>query len=73
MKNWFPGPEGDLYFDKCLFASSKENGITIWDIDSGKCLYHDRKLSFLSYHPIDRSFISRLPNKDFQISRLCNK
>ncbi len=70
MERWFPGPEGDLYYDEYLFACSKKHGTSIWDVESGEQLHIEDGLKPTVYHSIDRSFVTILPDKRFKITRL---
>ncbi len=73
MTNWFPDPEGELYYNQYLYACSKEKGTTVWDINTGECLLTDKNLNPIILHPSDNSFLSILPDQTLLISRLTNR
>ena len=54
---WFPGPDGSLVFDEHLFAYTKNNGISVWDIKEGNCVLQDTIVNALHYHPTGKYFI----------------
>ena len=56
--------------DGYLFASSEINGVGVWDVETGARLLQDSSFAFVRYHRGTQEFLSRLPNGDFQLSKL---
>lgn len=67
---WFPGPHGNLTFDQHLFSYSKEQGTSIWDIETGERLFSAPDFCPTSYHPIAKCFLTVQPDGNFILSRL---
>lgn len=68
---WFPGPVGQMAFDgRYLHSSSKEQGTSVWDVDSGARVHFDWNFRPDGYHPGARSFLSIMPQESLYISRL---
>lgn len=67
---WFAGPEGELTFDKYLFAFSQNQGTTVWDEQTGERLCSDPDLKPNCYHRGAKTFITLLPDGKFQLTHL---
>ena len=48
ITDWFPGPKGNLVFDRYLFAFGKEEGLSIWKLD-GTRIYLDNEIKPENY------------------------
>jgi hypothetical protein len=57
-RTWFPGPSGDLVFDREL-CSWDGDGLAVWNIARGTRLYTDATMTDVSYHPSAKVFVSR--------------
>jgi len=68
--HWFAGPHGDFAYDEFLYCYSQDEGTSVWDVATGECLVTDRSLKPLGYHARSRTFLSRMPDGAFRISRL---
>jgi hypothetical protein len=53
---WFPGPTGDLVFDRELFSIEAE-ALTVWNVARGTRLFRDTATQ-LRYHPSAKLFVS---------------
>ena len=67
---WFAGPDNWLVFDKYLFSASPECGTKVWDIDSGELLHADRSFYPQIYHKGTRTFVSKISDNEYKLSKL---
>ena len=68
---WFPGPQGDLVFDRVLIALDGERGSSVWNLENGARLLHDAAPAPLRYHPSAKTFLSFGQDPELTTSRLC--
>ena len=54
---WFPGPAGDLVFDRELYATGGA-GTTVWNVARGARLHADDTITNARYHPDAKCFVS---------------
>src|SRR5262249_26094148 len=69
-ERWFPGPKGNLAFDRYLFSFDKEEGTSVWEVATGERLLRESSFCPLRYHRGTKAFLTVLPGGVFQISRL---
>jgi hypothetical protein len=55
-RRWFPGPTGDLVFDRVLFSFG-DDGATVWNVERGTRLLHDPRPAPRRYHPTAKTFV----------------
>jgi len=61
---WFAGPEGTLVYDDYLFACSKQQGITAWDVATGERVLADTDFHPTHYHRGAKQFLHIDPQND---------
>jgi hypothetical protein len=61
---WFAGPEGTLVYDDYLFACSKQQGITAWDVATGERVLADTDFHPAHYHRGAKQFLHIDPQND---------
>ena len=67
---WFAGPkQGLLVFDEHLFSAS-DDGVDVWDVQTGERLVQDSTFNPLAYHHGTQQFLTQLSASDFQLSTL---
>ena len=66
---WFPGPAGNLVFDRYLFSFGESLGTAVWDVRTGERLLKDEETRPIAYHPTGHSFLSAVEG-GFRVSRL---
>jgi hypothetical protein len=69
----FAGPSGELVYDEHLVSISPDVGAAVWDVATGERLATDASLRGAGHHPGDRSFVTRLPDGAFRVSRLAGR
>lgn len=57
QERWFPGPDGDLYCDRELYAVGAR-GTSVWNVARGTCLHWAPALVNARYHPSAKCFVS---------------
>jgi hypothetical protein len=67
---WFTGPDNNMVFDEYLFSLDLNNGVKVWDIDSGEMLLCDNSFCPKVYHKTSKCFISKVSDNEFKISKL---
>jgi hypothetical protein len=67
---WILGPRGQLVYDKLLYAYSKGEGFSAWDIESGAKLLHESDFCPMLYHPSAKRFLTLLADNSFLISEV---
>jgi hypothetical protein len=72
-ERWFPGPKGNLVFDRYLFSFDKDEGTSAWDVDTGERLLRDASFCPLRYQQGTKAFLTPLPDGSFQLSTLRGK
>lgn len=71
LVRWFAGPTaGSFVFDRHLFAHSKEEGMSVWDVAAGARLLHDPSFCPTAYHPGARQFVTVKGGGRLRLSRL---
>ena len=55
---WFPGPQGDLVFDRELFAIDAVQGTSVWNVERGTRLFTEPTMQKARYHPSAKTFVS---------------
>lgn len=68
--NSIVGPIGELEYDKLLYAYSKKEGFSAWDIESGEKVFHEADFCPTLYHPDAKRFLTLLADNCFQITEL---
>ncbi len=58
LEKWFPGPQGDLVFDRVLVALDGERGSTAWSVEHGARLMTDAHAAPARYHPTAKTFLA---------------
>jgi len=69
-QRWFPGPAGNLVFDRVMIAMDHEHGASVWDVECGARLLRDPAL-LAHYHPSAKVFVSAPTGGPVIASRLC--
>jgi hypothetical protein len=69
-EKWFPGPYGNLIYDRYLFSLTDSFGVLVWDVDRGEHLLRDGSFCPLRYHPGAKAFLTLRPDGWFQVSKL---
>jgi hypothetical protein len=59
-----------LVFDEYLFAFDEKQGMTVWDIDTGKRLLAEPGFCPVGYHPTGKHFLSLCGGGKVRLSRL---
>lgn len=72
-ERWFPGPKENLIFDRYLFSLDKEEGTSVWDVDTGERLLRESSFCPLRYHRGTKSFLTIMPDGGFLISQLAGR
>jgi hypothetical protein len=65
----FPGPAGNVVFDRYLFSFGDLLGTAVWDVQTGERLLKDEETRPIAYHPTGHSFLSAVEG-GFRVSRL---
>ena len=58
--HWFPGPRGELAFDRELFSFEAAEGTSVWDAGTGERLLRDPEFCPHRYHPGAKTFLTPL-------------
>jgi hypothetical protein len=59
-----------VVFDRYLFSSSVEEGISVWDVTTGERLLREASFCPTAYHPGSGQFITVRPDGTIRLSRL---
>ncbi|WP_163868840.1 hypothetical protein [Myxococcus eversor] len=62
LLRWFPGPRGEFRCDgNLLLASTKDQGTSVWDVETGEQLHQDPTVVPTAWHPVARRFLTVMP------------
>jgi hypothetical protein len=67
---WFAGPIGSLVFDDYLFSFDKDEGMSVWDIETGEKLMNDQKFFPKGYHRGAKHFLSLMADGKIRVSHM---
>lgn len=63
-------PKSDLFFDKYLFCSSKEKGLSIWDIEKSKPVYANPDLKPQTFIKFGADYLTGISEKSIRLLQL---
>jgi hypothetical protein len=69
-ERWFPGPKGSLVCDDHLFSFDGQDGTSVWDVNSGERLLHEKSFCPLRYHRGTKAFLTLGVDGMVQVSKI---
>jgi hypothetical protein len=72
LERWFAGPCGPFTFDRYLFSASPEDGTSVWDVDTGERLCHEKGLTPHDHHTGAHHLLSR-SDRELRLSWLVER
>ena len=70
LERWFAGPKGSMVYDDYLFCFDKENGMSIWDVETGERLLSEPGFCPIGYHRTAKQFLTVMEDGMVRISHL---
>ncbi len=70
LDSWFAGPKGSQVFDDYLFSLDKDEGMSVWDVETGERLLTEPGFCPVGYHRGARQFLSILEGGQVRLSHL---
>jgi hypothetical protein len=70
LVRWFAGPEGRFEYDRYLYSTSVESGTSVWDIENGERILHEKAFCPTCYHRGARRFITVMTGSGLRLTRL---